>query len=87
MKEAQRVSRGFYKHYKGDVYFVIGVAILDEHGHGDHEAPRQVVYESTRSVGNGLINLRSEASFEEEIEWPDGKRRPRFVRIEYGGTR
>lgn len=78
----ERVSRGPYRHYKGGFYFVIGVGILDEDGHADPNAPRQVIYESRQSAKSGLINLRSEAAFIEPIEWPDGVVRPRFVRIE-----
>lgn len=78
---AERVSRGFYRHYKGDVYFIFGVGTLDEHGHGDPHAPRQVVYESTKSVEDGLLRLRSENDFVALVEWPDGVWRPRFVRI------
>jgi hypothetical protein len=76
----ERVSRGFYRHYKGDVYFVLGVGTLDEHGHGDTKTLRQVVYESTRSIDDGLLRLRSEAEFLAPIEWPDGVVRTRFVR-------
>ncbi len=79
---SERVSRGFYQHYKGPVYFVVGVGTLDEDGHGNVKAPRQVVYESTLSTKDGLLRLRSEAAFVEPIEWPDGVIRPRFVRVE-----
>lgn len=79
---SERVTRGFWRHMKGDLYFVIGVGILDEDGHGNPDAPRQVIYESTRSSKSGLINLRSEAAFTEPVVWPDGVTRPRFVRVE-----
>jgi hypothetical protein len=78
----QRVKRGLYLHYKGDHYFVTGVGILDEDGHGDPAAPRQVIYESTCSVQTGLQNIRSEESFLEPVKWPDGVTRPRFRRID-----
>lgn len=77
----QRVTRGFYKHYRGEIYFVVGVGTLDEHGHGNINAPRQVVYESTGSVVDGLLRLRSEDAFVENVEWPDGITRPRFIRV------
>jgi hypothetical protein len=77
-----RVSRGFYQHYKGPTYFVVGVGTLDADGHGNVDAPRQVVYESTLSVRDGLLRLRSEADFVALIEWPDGVVRPRFVRVD-----
>lgn len=76
-----RVSRGLYLHYKGGHYFVVGVGILDEDGHGDENAPRQVVYESTRSVESRLLNIRSEEEFIKVIMWPDGVMRPRFWRM------
>lgn len=76
----ERVRRGFYRHHKGGTYFVVGVGILDKDGHGDPKAPRQVAYESTRSVESGLLNLKSEEYFLEPITWPDGVVRPRFVR-------
>lgn len=55
-----RVRRGFYRHCKGDTYFVVGVGILDGDGHGDPYAPWQVVYESTRihEVGTAQPALR-----------------------------
>lgn len=82
--EVERPHRGFYKHYKGDVYFVTGTGILDENGHGDPNAPRQVIYESTRSVKTELLNLRKEEEWVRPVEWPDGVIRPRFIRVEYG---
>ena len=85
MDAPERVRRGFYRHYNGDEYFVLCVAIRDEDGHGDPRAPRQVVYESTRSVATGLPNLRSEADFVAPVTWPDGVTRPRFVRVEFEG--
>jgi len=81
--EVERPSRGFYKHHKGPVYFVTSIGILDEDGHGDPNAPRQVIYESTRSVKTGLPNLRKEEEWVAPVKWPDGVVRPRFVRLEY----
>jgi len=82
MKE--RVSRGFFRHHKGPIYFVEGVGVLDEDGHGDVNAPRQVIYESTQSIGPQIKNLRSETAFVEPVTWPDGVVRPRFVRLAEG---
>lgn len=78
---SERVSRGLYQHYKGDIYFVVCVAIRDEHGHGNPDAPRDVIYESTRSIESGLVNSRTEDEFVAPMKWPDGVVRPRFVRI------
>lgn len=79
----KRVSRGFYKHYKGPIYFVTSVGTLDEHGHGNADAPRIVTYESTQSCNvDGLARHRWEKDFIEDVFWPDGVTRPRFVRVE-----
>ncbi len=78
----ERVRRGFYRHYASDdPYFVVSVSIRDEHGHGNVDAPRDVIYESTRSVESGLPNSRTEAEFTELVKWPDGVMRPRFIRV------
>ncbi len=79
----ERVQRGFYRHYaSNDPYFVTGVAIRDEYGHGNVDAPRDVIYESTRSLRTGLPNSRTEAEFTALVMWPDGVMRPRFIRWE-----
>lgn len=83
-----RISEGFYRHRAAghdDVYYVKCVAILDEDGHGMILTPRQVVYESTRSVRGDprLAMIRSECEFGQLVTWPDGIVRPRFVRMEY----
>jgi hypothetical protein len=82
---AERISEGFYRHFRtsDDPYYVKGVGILDEDGHGNPDAPRQVFYESMRSVGPRLGNLRAECEFGQLVKWPDGVVRPRFVRMEY----
>ncbi len=49
---SERIFEGLYRHRVAgpdDIYYVKGVGILDEDGHGDPDAPRQVFYESTRS--------------------------------------
>jgi hypothetical protein len=76
------VRRGFYRHYaSADPYFVTSVSIRDEHGHGNVDAPRDVIYESTHSVESGLPNSRTEEEFTALVKWPDGVMRPRFVRV------
>lgn len=80
---AQRVRKGFYTHHSGDEYFVSCVSIRDEYGHGNLDAPRDVIYESTRSCESGLSNSHTEADFIRPTVWPDGVTRPRFVRREY----
>jgi len=82
-KPADRVRPGLYRHYAPDSppYVVIAVAIRDEHGHGDVDAPRDVIYHSTRSFESGLANSRAEIAFTQLVLWPDGEYRPRFIRI------
>jgi hypothetical protein len=78
----ERVRRGFYRHHgSDDPYFVTSVSIRDEHGHGNADAPRDVNYESTRSVESGFTNSRTEAEFTALVKWPDSVMRPRFVRV------
>ncbi len=79
-----RISEGLYRHRAAgpdDVYVVIAVGILDEDGHGNEDAPRQVVYRGTRP--HKQANIRSEVEFGQLVTWPDGIVRPRFVRMEY----
>jgi len=93
---AERIFEGLYRHRAAgpdDVYYVKGVGIRDEDGHGNVDAPRQVFYESTRSLGTMVLssfgssrapaNIRSECEFGQLVTWPDGVIRPRFVRLEY----
>jgi len=56
------VSRGFYRHYKGQVYWVHGVGTLHD------ETRRVVIYESTRSAVDGAPRLRYEDDFEAKID-------------------
>jgi hypothetical protein len=80
------VTRGFYKHYRGDVYFVEGVGVTHDDDH------RIVVYHSTESAKElSGIRLRFEDDFEMLVdpmtgEAPDQTRiasaKPRFERIE-----
>jgi hypothetical protein len=55
---SELVMRGFYKHYKGDPYFVLGVGVLHD------ESRRIVVYHSIESaIEEGGIRLRYEDDF------------------------
>jgi hypothetical protein len=62
-----------YTHYKGGRYYVLAVAEETTNarigGHG-------IVYVS---LTYGKLKYRDLDEFCEEIEWPDGVRRPRFV--------
>lgn len=51
-------KRGFYRHYKGDVYFVEGV------GQIDHQGPRIVAYQSKRGVETNEMQFRWENEFD-----------------------
>lgn len=56
------VSRGFYKHYRGVVYFVLGVGVLHD------ENRRIVIYESPQSALDGMPRLRFEDEWEEFVD-------------------
>lgn len=64
------VTLGDYRHFKGDLYVVICIAKDSE------TEERMIVY----TKESPIYWVRSEKNFEEEVEWPDGVRRPRFVR-------
>lgn len=62
-----------YKHYKGDVYLVLGVAIESTNV---REGRRVVVY---TSLQNGTMHTRDEKEFTELVKWPNGDMKPRFM--------
>lgn len=64
------VRLGSYRHFKGDLYQVVCLAKDSE------TQERMVVYTKEPEI----YWVRSEKSWEEEVEWPDGVRRPRFNR-------
>jgi hypothetical protein len=85
------VSLGRYRHFKGTVYTVVLVA-----RHSENEEP-MVVYHRSRfpdlrdesvlpldHFQAGEWWVRPARMFEEEVCWPDGVRRPRFVREDLG---
>ena len=79
-----RVRPGFYRHHAGgDPYVVVAVSVMDEHGHGNADAPRIVTYHSTRSFETELANSHTEEDFVRPTLGKDGVTRPRFERIEY----
>ena len=69
------VTLGDYKHHEGTIYTVMVIARMAE------SEERMVVY----AKNDGFYWVRSEKDFEEEVEWPDGVRRSRFVREESNG--
>lgn len=64
------VSKGFYRHYKGHIYYVHGVACLK------HEQNRRVViYTSVKTEQEKIFDFlaRDEIDFEEMVEPDTGK--------------
>lgn len=60
-------TRGFYRHYKGGVYFVLGVGLL-------HDSEQDiVVYESTQSAVDGVIRLRYRNEWEQLVDPKTGR--------------
>lgn len=68
-----------YEHFKGGRYLVLGVA---SESTNDRIGKRSVVYVS---LTHGTLKVRDLAEFLEEVLWPDGSRRPRFVRAQESG--
>ncbi|PIR84979.1 hypothetical protein COU15_03175 [Candidatus Kaiserbacteria bacterium CG10_big_fil_rev_8_21_14_0_10_45_20] len=64
-----------YRHYKGALYFVEGVAIEATDA---REGTEVIVY---RSIALGLLFTRDIEEFVAPIEWPDGVVRPRFIQV------
>ena len=62
-----------YKHYKGGRYLVLCIA---EESTNTRVGTRGVVY---ISLTYGKIKHRDLAEFVEEVQWPDGIKRPRFI--------
>jgi len=65
-------ENGKYRHYKGNVYEVLGVAKHSE------TLEELVVY---KSLNDGQIWVRPRKMFLEEVVW-EGKKQPRFQKIE-----
>ncbi|MCW2957605.1 MAG: hypothetical protein JWP18_408 [Solirubrobacterales bacterium] len=68
------VRSGVWQHSKGQLYLVLGVGRFDE----DDDVVVIYVRLYPRPGGQP-ISVRRQSVFLEEIEWPDGVRRPRFV--------
>jgi hypothetical protein len=94
------VRRGFYRHYKGSIYFVLGVA-----DGVDHKGEPLVIYESLQGTEEGKLQVRTLADFEGDVEirvpvatdgfdydtaFTDGTRAmpvPRFRRVDHWETK
>ena len=55
--------RGFYRHHKGGIYFVLGIA-----DGIDHQGAPLVVYESVQGVGEGKLQVRTLEDFTAMVE-------------------
>ena len=74
------ITRGFYRHWKGGVYFVHGIADLEIDGTVGRAI---VVYESIQGVNDdGRMRARSRTDFDALVQDGDGRTVPRFTRIE-----
>ena len=62
-----------YRHYKGDTYTLLHIAENSE-----DRAQLMAVYVSHLKQ---KVLVRPWAMFNEEVDWPDGQRRPRFMPI------
>lgn len=89
----ENVRPGCYRHYKGGLYVVLGIARNDDTG------DLVVVYQSRQSYDDGLLRFRSVAEWTQRMVLPDERARemarlngmvspqhmmgvPRFVRVE-----
>lgn len=79
--DAATSIRGFYRHFKGGIYMVLGVA-----DGIDHQGPPLVIYESLQGFAEGKLQVRTLEDFTSTVACPDGKCpdgiHPRFVRVE-----
>jgi len=71
---SQIVDFGFYRHHKGGKYILLGVANDSTNARSGNKV---CIYLSTE-VNQGLY-VRDLTEWNEEVEWPDGIRRPRFI--------
>ena len=69
-----RLTPGLYKHYKGKIYEVIGVA---RHSETQEEL---VVYKATYQKDGENLWVRPKAMFEEKV-MTDGKETARFLKL------
>lgn len=70
------MQSGLYRHYKGGVYQLIGLAAHSETGEA------LVVYVSLDASLPGFrMRVRPRSLWDDDVEWPDGNTRPRFIFI------
>lgn len=64
---------GLYRHYKGGLYAVLGIATDSTNGRND---ARMVLY---WSLAKQKLLVREISQFNERVKWPDGVERERFM--------
>lgn len=69
-----KIAAGIWRHYKGGLYQVLGVA-----AHSETEE-RMVVYVSLTGIDlpGPRLRVRPLHTWLDVVEWPDGEHRPRF---------
>lgn len=74
----EQVRPGCYRHYRGGLYVVLGIA------RNDDTKELSVVYRSRQSYDDGLLRVRPVAEWLGLVDNPDGGRPPiaRFVRVD-----
>jgi hypothetical protein len=70
----QTLAGGVYQHVKGNFYLVLGTA------RDDRDESLMVVYVRLyeREGDSPPMSVRAFEQFLEEVDWPDGSRKPRF---------
>jgi hypothetical protein len=70
------LEAGYYKHYKGGVYYLICTAL---NAHSNNTQDRFVVY---KPLDSDIIFCRPASEFEELVELDNGEKLLRFKKIE-----
>lgn len=69
------ITAGVYEHYKGGLYLVLGI--------GAHTETSELMAVYVALTGAHLpgprLRVRPLVQFAEEVMWPDGSSRPRFI--------
>ena len=60
-----------YRHFKGALYVCVAIA--------QHTETEEVLVVYKREDKSGRVWARPLSMWDEEVEWPDGERRPRFA--------
>lgn len=69
------LKAGLYRHYKGGIYQVLGLAEHSETGE------KLVIYVSLAPLPGPRIRARPVVMWNDELQWPDKIIRPRFFYI------